>query len=157
MWLDPTTGKIHSAPGEWEEALRTADPLMRKGLLHPELLTQKEKEDLALKTLSFLADYLPRSGIEELVQENLARAKESSHPACDEAARQMLEGKLALRDIGATQQQHFERALLNVQTGQIITESDVAAMRKKLREKKKKAKTSGKTAKDTKPKRRKRQ
>ena len=157
MWFDPVSGQFLGDPKEvakqFAEAIRRADPLMRKAWLHFDQLTPDEKNELALRLLSSLGDYLPDSNLRELIAESANRAAAGIDSPVDEAARQMLAGKLAGRELGAMRQEPLRRALYNPQTGQIFTEEDAAAALRQLRAKrrKKRAKKKAKRTAKKKP------
>lgn len=143
MWLDPASGRIFGSPEEWADGLAKLDPLLRRALLNPEQLTAKEHREVETKLVSFIADYLSDQQIQELVREADER-EPSADPEHDAATKHTLEGKLALREIGAARQQHFQYGLVNPHTGEFVAEVDLSAGRKK-RKAKAKPRKKGKT------------
>ena len=129
------------------DKLKDADPLLVKAWLTPDALTPEERKQTYLKLYSFCADFLSA----EEVRETLNHTARDPSPEFaeerefEEAAREMIEGKLALREIGLAKQRTLTRGLMTPD-GKIWTEESLraatAALRRAKRKKNKRSKGS---------------
>lgn len=122
MWFDPNTGKFIWEPGEKEKGLHDIDPLLVKALFSPQDLTPEENQEVALKLVSFCGDFMSKKELRDLLEElrvNPQGPLSSCGTDLDRAAEQMIEGKLALREMGAAKQRYLELGRRNA-AGEIV-------------------------------------
>jgi hypothetical protein len=123
MWFDRVSGRLFRDPRELDEAVRTADPLLMKAWLRPERITPEEQEELALRLLSHMADYLPEADIRDVIENE----ERESDPVAEQTAREMLEGKLAMRELGTLRQKRLGTRPVLVSSVRFLTAEDVIA------------------------------
>lgn len=121
------------------DKLKDVDPLLVKAWLTPDALTPAERKQTFLKLYSFFADFLPAEEVREAL-DNAERDASPEFPEArefNEAAREMIEGKLALREIGLTKQRTLTMGLM-APDGTIWTEESLRAARAAQRRAKRK-------------------
>jgi hypothetical protein len=128
MQWDPDTGEMLYSLREWQEALRSAPPIVRKAWVYPDQLTAEEKKELMLQVISTMTDHLPEDDIRTLIAESAVPNKPHAAVVCE-----LLQGKLAARELGVARGPDSLVGLPHPKTGKPLTAADIVQAQEEYR------------------------